>query len=211
MGIIAKANEIEYEIPAVGSYIARCYKMIDIGTQPAWNPEQRSQRKVLISWELLEDEDGSEYRMIDGRPFSVTQEYTISISSMANLRKAIDSWRGIAFTDEEAEGFDITRLLDTYCRIGITHKPSKDGSKQYPRVATISFTKKKPDPVNVSSWWSIGEPDMEKFDQLPDYIKEKINQAEEWQAEAEQVTEAMDATNDPFETELPLPIRSKKK
>lgn len=180
MGIIAKSTGGDFELTPTGSYIARCFKMIDIGTQPSWNPDQRSQRKVIITWELLEDEDGEKVAMGDGRPFAVSETYTLSISPKANLRKAIDSWRGLAFSDEEAEAFDITKLLDSYCRIGIIHKPSKDGTRTYANVGSIGFTKKKPKAINEASWWSVEQPDMKVFETFPDFIKDKIKQSDEF-------------------------------
>lgn len=204
MGIIAKSTGGDFELVEAGSYIARCIKMIDIGTQPSWNPEQRPQRKVSVTWELLEDEDGESVTMQDGRPFAISKTYTLSISPKANLRKDIDSWRGIAFTDEEAEGFDITKLLGAYCRLGIVHEPSKkDPSRVYANVSTVGFTKKKPAGVNELSWWSVMEPDMEAFAVFPDFLKDKIKQSDEFRvAEAFPDATQRDTVAEPTQDEL---------
>lgn len=178
MGIIAKSNGGDFELTPNGSFIGRCYKMIDIGTQPGFTDQDKPQRKVFIYWELLEDEDGEPVLMKDNRPFSVSKKYTLSINPKATLRKDLDAWRGIAFKDDEAEAFDITKLLDTYCRIQVTHE--EVNGKTYANVSSIGFTKKKPEPINDSSWWSVEEPDIDAFDKLPDWIKEKIEQSPEW-------------------------------
>lgn len=178
MGIIAKSNGGDFELTPMGSYVARCYRMIDIGTQPGFTDADKPQRKVWIYWELLEDEDGEPVRMKDERPFSVSEKYTLSISPKANLRKALDAWRGIAFTEDEAEAFDITKLLGTYCRVQVVHNES--GGKTYANVGSVGFTKKKPEGINETSWWSVEDPDMEMFEKFPDWLKEKIQQSHEW-------------------------------
>lgn len=181
MGIIAKSNGGDFELTPNGSFIGRCYRMIDIGTQPGFTDQDKAQRKVHIYWELLEDEDGEPVTMKDGRPFSVSKKYTLSINPKANLRKDLDAWRGIAFKDEEAEAFDITKLLGTYCRIQVVHEDSN--GKTYANVSSIGFTKKKPQGVNEASWWSVEEPDYAAFEKMPDYLKEKIQQSPEWKAQ----------------------------
>lgn len=179
MGIIATSKGGDFEQTPAGSYIARCYKMHDVGTQPGYNVDDSPSRKVYIHWELLEDEDGEAIRMKDGQPFSVQKQYTLSIHPKSNLRKDIDTWRGIPFKDEEAEAFDITQLLDKYCRIQVVHKDGTNG-KVYANVASVGFTKKKPEGVNEASWWSVSQPDMDAFEKLPDWIKQKVEASEEW-------------------------------
>jgi hypothetical protein len=181
MGIIAKSNGGDFELTPNGSFIGRCYRMIDIGTQPGFTDQDKPQRKVYIYWELLEDEDGEPVTMKDNRPFSVNKKYTLSINPKANLRKDLDAWRGIAFKDDEAEAFDITKLLGTYCRIQVVHEDSN--GKTYANVSSIGYTKKKPEGVNDTSWWSVEEPDMEVFEKMPDYFKEKIEQSPEFRAQ----------------------------
>lgn len=178
MGIIATSKGGDFEQVPDGSFIARCYKMIDVGTQPAFKIDDKPQHKVFIYWELLEDEDGEAVRMKDGRPFSVQKQYTLSIHPKSNLRQDIDKWRGIPFTDEEAEAFDITKLLSAPCRIQVVRE-EKNG-KTYTNVASVIFTKKKPEGVNETSWWSVSEPDMDAFEKLPDWVKEKVEASEEW-------------------------------
>ena len=67
--------------------------------------------------------------MPDGRPFVVSKTYTASLFEMAALRKDLQSWRGMSFTEEELKGFDITKLLGCTARIEVGHtKPMPDGS-----------------------------------------------------------------------------------
>lgn len=169
----------DFEIPKAGSYIARCFKIIDIGTQPQTFAGKPSapKRKIYMYWELLEDEDGAPYRMDDGQPFSVMESYTLSTNPKSTLRKHIDAWRGKALTKEEAEAFDVTVLLGKYCRLQVALDERED--RTWVKIASIGSTKKKPAGVNEEFWWSISEPDVGEFDKFPEWLQNKIRQAQE--------------------------------
>lgn len=177
LGIFATDSGGSFETPEAGSYIARCYRMIDLGTLPQQfeGKPAKPARKVMVYWELLEDEDGEPVRMEDGRPFSVSQEYTLSTNAKANLRRDIDAWRGKALTDEEAKSFNITKLLDKFCRLNIVIN-----DKGYPQIKGVSATKKRPDSVNPESWWSVTNPDMDVYEKFPEWLRNKIATAQEW-------------------------------
>lgn len=172
----------DFEIAPEGVFLARCYKMVDVGTQTETGQfGTKENRKVYLYWELLETADGEKIRMEDGeQPFSIFNSYKLSMHPKANLRKHLDSWRGKKFTDEEAAEFDITKLLDKFCLLQITHSTSKDGQKTYANVDGIMTTKKKVDGINEISSFSIEDPDMEVFNDLPDWLQQKIEAAPEW-------------------------------
>jgi hypothetical protein len=173
----------DFELVPAGVYLARCFKMVDIGTQPAQQvggKTFKAARKVILYWELLADDEDNQVRMESGDPFSVSKEYTLSMWETANLRQDLDSWRGVPFTEEQAKDFDITNLLDKFCKIQVVHKKSKDGKKTYANVDAIMTTRKTAEGVNAISGFSITNPDMELFETFSDYIKDKIRAAQEW-------------------------------
>lgn len=171
----------DFELPEPGVYVARCYKMVDVGTQTTTGQYgTKEQRQVYIYWELLTDDEGDEVKMEDGQLFSIFNSYTLSMNKKANLRKHLDSWRGVKFTEEEAAEFDITKLLGTYCKLQITHSKSKDGEKTYANVDGIMVTKKRPEGVNELVAFSIEAPDMDVFNELPEWLQNKIEDAPEW-------------------------------
>lgn len=183
MSLTVKAsNNDDFEMTPEGSYIGRCIKVIDMGTQTINGQRGPKQsKKVLITWELLDDE----VKMKDGQPFAVSQNYTASLYEAAQLRKDLESWRGKKFTDEELEGFDLTNILGTYCLLQVIH--SKDG--QYANVQTImKYKGDKPDGVNELVAFDISNPDMAVFEKFSDKMKAKIEGTPEWQ-ERENVTE----------------------
>lgn len=164
----------EFEMTPEGTYVGRCYKIIDLGTQTTTGQYgTKEQHKVMISWELLDDE----VKMDDGRPFSATQWYTVSLHEKSKLRSDLEAWRGKKFTKEELEGFNLANVLGSYCMIQVVH--SEDG--KYANVnAIMSFKGEKPKPVNPDVVFDIDEPDMEVFNAMSDNMKAKIQAAPEW-------------------------------
>ncbi len=175
----------DFELVPAGVYLARCYKMIDIGTQSVTSKAfgTKEVRQVIISWELLQDDDGQAVAMEDGRPFSISKTYTLSMNSKATLRKDLDSWRGVPFKDAEAADFDITNLLDKFCKLQVVHNQS--GDKTYANVGSIMTTKKTAKAVNEAVGFSMAEPDMEVFKALPEWLQNKIRESDEWNDDAE--------------------------
>lgn len=178
--LIAKEPENkEFELTPEGVYIARCYRILDLGTQPmTYQGEEKDPRhKVAIFWELLDDE----VKMDDGKPFTVRKEYTLSLDKKASLRADLQAWRGVSFTEEELQGFDLENVLGKYCRMQIVHNESN--SKTYANISSIMSMKNsenKPEAVNKDNFFDITQPDMELFESLSDYWKEKIEAAPEW-------------------------------
>lgn len=186
----------DFEIAPEGVFLARCYKMVDVGTQTETGQfGTKENRKIYLYWELLQDDDGEEIRMEDGKtPFSIFNSYKLSLHPKANLRKHIDSWRGKKLTEEEAADFDLTKLLGAFCKLQITHSTSKDGQKTYANIEAIMTTKKKLDGVNEVSSFSIENPDMEVFNALPEWLQAKIEDAPEWDDTEEEEAAAAPAT-----------------
>ena len=139
MAIIASNNGgTSYEPIASGSYAARCYSMIHIGTiEENIMGTNKKLNKVRITWELptelkvFKEENGEQ-------PQVISKEFTLSLHEKATLRNFLKNWRGKDFTDDEAKAFDIEKLVGAPCMINITHKLSKDGNKTYAEIGSIS-------------------------------------------------------------------------
>lgn len=124
------------EIIPAGNYVARCYSMIHIGTvSNTYGNDVKLQNRVLISWELptlLYEHEEKEY------PSIISKEYTLTMGSKGNLRKDLESWRGKAFTEAEADDFDLTKLLGAACMLNIIHKTSQTSGNAYANISSIS-------------------------------------------------------------------------
>jgi len=166
----------DFEQCPAGSFAARCYQIIDLGHQTfEWKGEAKVAPKVRITWELNEP-------MQDGRPFSISREYTASIGDKANLRKDLEAWRGRPFTATELQNFSLENVLGAPCLLGVVHKPSKDGSKVYANVGSIMALPKGmacPELVNPAVKFDIGTFDQKVFDGLSSYVQKKILMSKE--------------------------------
>jgi hypothetical protein len=185
MSIIAEkpegGNFIQVE---PGTYVARCYSMIEIGTiEVEFKGEKKKQHKVAITWELptetaiFHEEKGPE-------PFVVSKKYTLSMHEKSNLRKDLESWRGKGYTDKEAEKVDITKLIGQPCLLSVIQSPRPDDpNKTYTAISSITKMMKGqecPDQINPTRILSYDEFNWEIFDSLSDYMKEQIRSSDEY-------------------------------
>ena len=186
MAITAKDNRPPRELIEAGNYIARCYQMIEVGTViEDYQGKPKTLTKVRIGWELptelkvFKEENGEQPRVI-------SNEYTLSMADKATLRKHLEAWRGKTFSEEEAKNFDITKLLGVPCMLNIIHKASKkDASKVYEQISNVSPLMKGmvcPPSINPVFVLSFDEWDVQKFESLPDFIKDKIKTSDEYKA-----------------------------
>lgn len=184
MEIIASNNGQQRELIPAGNYVARAYQMIHIGTVPEnYMGEEKMLNKVRIGWELptelkvFKEENGEQ-------PLVISKEFTLSMNEKANLRKMLASWRGKDFSEEEAKRFNVLNLLGKPCMLNIIHKPSKDGSKTYQEIGSISPMPKKmvcPEAINKPQVLVYGDEfDWDLFEKLPDFIKTKIKTSDEF-------------------------------
>lgn len=191
MGLIAKdSGGGDYKNVPSGTFIARCYSIIDLGTQESngqYGPKR--DHKIQIGWELFGDDDDGNPLTVEWEgktmPMTIKKSYKLSLHEKASLRKDLSSWRGVDFAEEEAEAFDVTKLLGAYCMIGVTH--TEKGGKTYANIASISrlpsaLKDAKPDPVHTNLIYNLDEPDQIVFDGFSEKLKEYIKKSPEWQA-----------------------------
>ena len=190
MGFIAKQQQAkEFKLVPAGTYTARCYQMIDLGTQKTTGQfGEKEQHKIRISWEVFgEDEDGNALTVdIKGKkmPMTVDREFTLSMHENAQLRAFLGNWRGKAFTDDEAFTFDISKLVGAYAMISVAHSESKNGKTYANVVSAVKLPKElsnaKPEGVHEAVIFNLDDPDLQVFDALPQWMQEKIQQSPEW-------------------------------
>lgn len=172
MALIAVATAGgDFERTPAGNHVARCYAVVDLGMQSrTFQGVESHKRIVRISWELPNE------LMSDGRPFSISANYTLSLSEKANLRRDLQSWRGRAFTDEELQGFDLFTILGAPAMVNVVHNESN--GKTYANVGSVSPMPKgmtAPPLVNEAIKFSLDEYDERVFNSLPDWLQAKIN------------------------------------
>ena len=174
-------------VPA-GAYIGRCYSLIDLGTQlTSGNFGEKLQHKIRIDWELFgEDENGEPLTIdVNGKmmPMTINKSYTVSLHEKASLRKDLAAWRGKDFTEEEARGFDVQKLLGAYCMVNVT--TSESAGKTYSNVAGLTplpgaLKNVKPAPVHEHTVFDLDAPDMAAFNKFHAKLQEAIKRSPEW-------------------------------
>ena len=208
MAIIASKPEGNFKKVEPGNYVARCYRMIEIGTiEETYNGETKKAKKVQLTWELptemeiFNEDHGYE-------PYVVSKTYTLSMHEKSNMRKDLESWRGKGFTETEAARFDITKLLGVPCLLTVTHQPGKqDPSKSYVIVSAISKLMKGqecPAQYNKTRVLSYDEFNWEVFESLPDYLKDKIKSSQEFKCLQEPGTVHAEAAHEEVAQDLPF-------
>lgn len=178
MGLTASNNSTNFTMTPAGVHVARCFRMVDLGSQETeFQGQKKMTHKLMVSWELLGDE-----MMDDGKPFSVSKRYTVSLHEKAQLRKDLEAWRGKQFTPEEEALFDLTKVVGAYCMVNIVHEIGKNGN-EYANIASIMPLPKgmpKPDGVNQIVVFNLDSPDIELFNSFSDKLKATIQAAPEW-------------------------------
>jgi len=199
-------------IPA-GMHIARCYSMVHVGTvQWEYMGEVKHTDKIRITWELpkltkvFKEENGEQ-------PFVISKEYTLSMHEKSNLRQDLESWRGGAFSEQQADDFDITKLLGIPCTLNIIHKQAKNGN-MYNTIGSINPIMDGMDcPPQVNPSFEFNYDD--KFDlnwlrEQPEFIKVMIENTPEYKGrigelESQEQGNKMDAQMDKaVENDLPF-------
>ena len=171
-----------------GMHLARCYRIIDLGTQKSeYMGQTKYLHKVMLGWEIHGmNDDGTPIKMQDGRPFAIFKNYTLSWSEKANIRLDLQSWRGRPFSQEEMRKFDLKNVLGAWCMLNVIERPGQD-NKIYTNVAGVTpvpaMIKQNglPTAVNKNELFNIAEPDMEMFATFSDNLKAKISNSPEWQ------------------------------
>ena len=183
--ITATSSGVKRELIPAGNYVARCYSMIHVGTiEEEYMGEMKTVNKCRITWELptelrvFNEENGEQ-------PMVISKEYTLSMHEKSNLRRDLESWRGKGFTEDQAAGFDVTKLLGVACMLNIIHKTTKKGS-EYATISNISTLPKElicAAQINETFEFnfedSFSEETVESF---PDFIKDKIKSSAEYKA-----------------------------
>jgi len=170
----------DFEQPPVGTHLARCIRVLDLGTQKGeYQGKATSKRQCIIGFELPDElmQEGEHA----GKPFVTSRFYTASLGEKANLRKDLENWRGRAFTKEELNGFESKNILGKTCMLSLT-----ENDKNKVRITGIMAAPKgavvKP-AVNELLYFSLDDRpfDSRHFDSLSDGIKKIIVLSPEYQ------------------------------
>ena len=171
-----------------GMYLARCYRIVDLGTQKSeYLGQIKNLPKVMLQFEVHgEDDEGKPLLTAKNEPMSISKNFTLSLAEKATLRKDLQTWRGKEFTPDELKGFQLDNVLGAWAMIAITKAMGNNG-KEYTNIANINSVPKAmkaslPEGHNKCAAFYIESPDMEMFETFSDNLRAKIEQSPEWQA-----------------------------
>lgn len=182
-----KSDYIKRELIPAGTYLARLYSIIEIGTETfEYQGEEKKSHKIRLTWELptelkvFNEEKGEQ-------PIVISEEMGFSMHEKATLRsKIVHGMLGTSLTDTEAEGFDIDNLLGKECLLNIVHKPSKkDSEVKYEQINSVSPLMKGqtcPEQINPNVTLYFSNWSQELFEKLPEFLRKKIMATPEYQS-----------------------------
>jgi len=199
MSLLVKNDGGERMVVPAGTYVARCYSIVDLGTQYSEKFGTWA-HKVLLQFELPTEV------MDDGRPLAISSRYTISLNEKASLRHVLESWLGRSITaNEEKEGFALGSMLGAPCLLSVIHADSN--GKTYANIAGVMSVPKGttvPDQSNPAISYDVENGRDAVYAKLPDWIKNIIEESKEFKGSNEPETEEVEP--DVSDTSMPFDI-----
>lgn len=113
-----------------GPHAAVCCDILYLGKRETqWKGKPKTVDEVRILFQIDAIEDATKKRYVVGRTF------TKSLSDNANLRKFLESWRGVPFTEQQLEAFQLLQLLNAPAFIQIKH--ATKGDRTYANIDAV--------------------------------------------------------------------------
>jgi hypothetical protein len=191
MSLVAKDSGGEGNFTPVppGMHLARCYRIIDLGTQKSeFQGQVKYLHKAMLQFEVHgEDEKGRPLVTSKGEPLSISKNYTLSLAEKATLRIDLQTWRGVAFTPDQLRGFELKNILGHWAMLSVAKSVGNNG-KEYTNIMSVNPVPQAikkgglPEGVNKLAMFTIMDPDMELFETFSNNLQAKIKAAPEWES-----------------------------
>lgn len=184
---------IDFDPCPAGTHIARCIRVIDLGThENNYFGKISMKHELFVMWEIPHEmktytvkdkQTGNEREVTE--PFTVSKFWTASLAETSNTRKDLVSWRGRDFTEEELRGFDIKTILGVPCMLNVIHKQKEGSTKVNARVSNVNQMPKGlecPPAVHELVYFSLHPDryDEATLNKLSDGLQGKIKTSEEY-------------------------------
>lgn len=179
--ISAESTNDTREIVSAGTHVAICYSAIHIGwVEWEYQGESKRSNKIRLTFELP-----NEIRDFGGedKPMVISKEYTLSLHEKSNLRKDLESWRGVAFSG--SPHFDITEMLGKPCMLSIVHKQGKNGNtySTIQGVSSLISGMEAPEQFNPNFVFNYHDNFNEEWlDEQPQWVQEQIKGTDDYQS-----------------------------
>jgi len=190
---ISESQKMERKLPEAGATVGVLYSLVDLGHQKTnWDNQEKWTPKVRLTFELPDQTDEFEVeengkRTTVQKPMVVSIEQTRSLGEKASLRKLLEQWRGQTFTSKELQAFSLKNLLGKPAMLTLIHKTSQQG-RQYCAIAGASKLPKgmkaPATTTNDQLYYEIEQGEAGQFNDMPDWLQEKIRASKEFAASA---------------------------
>jgi len=186
---ISESQKSERKLPEAGATVGVLYSLVDLGHQKTnWDNQEKWTPKVRLTFELPDQTDEFEVeengkRTTVQKPMVVSIEQTRSLGEKASLRKLLEQWRGQTFTSKELQAFSLKNLLGKPAMLTLIHKTSQQG-RQYCAIAGASKLPKgmkaPATTTNDQLYYEIEQGEAGQFNDMPDWLQEKIRASKEF-------------------------------
>jgi len=186
---ISESAKQERKLPEAGATVGVLYSLVDLGHQKTnWDNQEKWTPKVRLTFELpdqtdeFEVEEKGKVTKVE-KPMVVSIEQTRSLGEKASLRKLLEQWRGQTFTSKELQAFSLKNLLGKPAMLTLIHKTSQQG-RQYCAIAGASKLPKgmkaPASTINDQLYYEIEQGEAGQFNDMPDWLQEKIRASKEF-------------------------------
>lgn len=166
----------------VGSHLARCFRVVALGHQrEEYKGKVRYENQILFSFELP-----FEMRQFGDKelPVAVHPKYNYVFAESSKWRTHIQSWMGVIYNSKE-EMPPPNSFIDKVAFLTIAHT---SGGKE--KVNNIMPADRDyqgnpvqcPPMINPGFLYSVWNHNQQVFEQLPDWIKERVEDSPEYQS-----------------------------
>ena len=177
----AKRGMSQRAIAPVGNHIARCYQIIDLGTQD--QPQYgNTAHKIRFTWEL--PEELHDFGKGKQEPFAVSMTVNFFVGRNSNLQKLLEGWKGGTFSEKDWDNFELRKLVGRACMVNVVHATVND--VDYANVASVSpvpakWADRVPAPINPPIYFEVEMgPNSKEFKALPEFMQKMIDKCHEW-------------------------------
>lgn len=197
--MLLRKEEKSFEILPEGQHLLICYLIADLGLIPESYQGQQPKptAKILFSFEVP-----GQTIVIEGAPERLrhSEEFTASLNSSANLRKALIGWRNKDFTAAEDEkGFDPFSMLGKAVLATVIHRKAKTSGKERAEIAAwapVPADTEIPTPENKLIKFSWDHFNRETLMSLPEWIQNKIHESSQYKTGANVQMAAQDVSSE---------------
>lgn len=177
MALTAKSNNPKQaDRPQGGTHVARLVGLTDLGHQPGF---EYKGSEIPSSWKIEFTYELPNSRTKDGRPHWISEEVKVNdfegkgiTSTMMARVRTIDK------DNDTNDGKDLTKMLNKPCMVTVTvTETGYVKLKGQASVSGIPMGMEVPELENDTFVFDMDDPDMELYETFPEFKKEKLKAA----------------------------------